>query len=164
MILAKKIIIVISVFSIITSSIVVPVTLLYKNSNLPKELSSASESVRIHDRVYTLEVFLWRDFMPFVEPNGSTMLVAVNIIAEGDTEFPSNINAKKLWIIYEQEVWSTVLEDVESYDASNILRKRVEGGPKWGPGIDVDVVVELITATGEKFYLLTKNQIIYRTD
>ena len=156
----KKIIIIISISVIVASSIIIPLTINHRQSNLPVDLSSASKTVRIDDRMYTLEVYLWRDFMPGVEPNGTHLLVVLNIIAEGDIAFPANIDAEKMWVINGEEIWNATLENVISFTASNILRKRADGGPKWGPGIKVDVIVELFSSSGDKYYLLAKDQYI----
>ena len=45
-----------------------------------------------------------------------------------------------------------------------MLEKIARDGPKWGPGIQVDVVVRLLDKE-ELFYLLkAENQLIQRTD
>jgi hypothetical protein len=45
-----------------------------------------------------------------------------------------------------------------------VLEVFAEGGPKWGPGIEVDVVVRLRDAAGKSWYLKARRQPIHRTD
>jgi hypothetical protein len=163
MLTTKKIITIFTILVIITSSTAVSLTLYYGKSKLPADLSPASNSVIIDGRVYTLAVDLWRDFMPPVEPDGTSLMVAVYILVDWEESFPDNINAEKIWIINGEEIWFSMLEDFVSNGDSHIYKKRADGGPKWGPGIEVDVVVELRTSIGEKYYLTARNQPIEAT-
>ena len=40
----------------------------------------------------------------------------------------------------------------------------IRNGPKWGPHVYVDVIVELVTGPTTAFLLLAKNQLVSRSD
>ena len=135
---------------------------------LPIEtLLSAPEQIEIDNRKYILETFLWRDFMPIAPPDGQPLISLIWVTAIDSLPFPSSIDATKLWVINEEEVCETKFsgeERPENPQRKHQLEKVARNGPKWGPGIYVDVVVR-ITYGSRNFYLLrASNQYISRTD
>jgi hypothetical protein len=114
---------------------------------------------------YTLETYLWRDFMPVSPPDGKPLIAIANIKSPGRTNIQSEINATQMWVIKDKEVWETEFTNEQPSTAGNVLEKVGRGGPKWGPGISVDVVVKVIDLKSGKDYLLkASNQSIHRTD
>ncbi len=129
------------------------------------ELLSAPEQIEIENRQYILESYLSRDFMPISPPDGKPLIALVTITAADSLEFPSSINADKLWVIKNpEEIWETAFTNEKLTPNYNYqLEKIARDGPKWGPNIQVDVVVR-ITHEGNTYLLKASNQTIHRTD
>lgn len=128
-------------------------------------LLSAPEQVEIDGRKYVLETSMWRDFMPFSPPDGKPLIAIIWVTATDSLTFPSSVDVCRLWVIKDKEVWEARFsgEQRGSYDDFK-LEKVARDGPKWGPKIEVDVVVKLVDR-GKKTYLLkASNQWVSRTD
>ncbi len=130
-------------------------------------LLSAPEQIQIGSRLYRLETYLWRDFMPSCPPDGQPMIASIRVTAIDQLPFPGTVDADNLWIINGQEVWETEFSDEEIPQDSNRrhqLVKIARDGPKWGPGIYVDVVVKVKDHANFRTYLLrASNQYIGAT-
>jgi len=131
-------------------------------------LLSSPEQVEINSRRYTLETYLWRDFMPGDSPpDGKPLIALIRIIAIDLLPFPSTLDANRLWVINGQEVWETEFSDEQiptNPNRKHQLEKIARNGPKWGPGIYVDVVVRIIDYKNKTYLLKASNQYIGRTD
>ena len=129
------------------------------------ELLATPEAIVINGREYILESYLWRDFQPICPPDGEPLIGVIFVIATDSLQFPSALDANYVWVIKDNDVWDTELINCESpYGQEYKLKKRTkESGPKWGPEIYVDVVVQLVD--DDSTYLLrASNQYIIRTD
>ncbi len=124
---------------------------------------TASEEVNIGNITYYLETYMWRDFMPISPPDGKPLIVIIKIHVIGVLEFPSVINLERLWLIDGTEIISA-LPTNEYKVYGNIFEMTFRGGPKWGPGISIDVVVKLKGINFSFYYLKAINQPIHRTD
>ena len=128
-----------------------------------KELLSFPEEVEINGRIYTLETSLGRDLMPGRDPDGGPLIAVVWITAADQLQFPSNLDANRLWIINGQEVWETEFsyeERPQDPNRKHQLEKIARDGPKWGPNIYVDVVVRIIDHNNRAYFLKASNQYI----
>jgi hypothetical protein len=109
-------------------------------------LLSAPEQLEIDGRKYVLETSLNRDFMPICPPDGKPLIALIWLTATDSLEFPASINADQLWIIRDQEVWETKFSNEvkpkEPY-RKHQLEKIARDGPKWGPRLQVEVVVRI---------------------
>lgn len=133
----------------------------------PQQLKSAADTLHIQNTHLTLDTYLWRDFMPQSPPDGKPLRAAINVIPLGNVFIPDGVEADKFWILKENEVWSGPLKSVrEDLPAQNRvkLEKMAQGGPKWGPGIAVTVVVQIIDQDGKLYLLKVSDQLIHRTD
>jgi hypothetical protein len=133
------------------------------------ELLSFPEQIEINGRIYTLESFLWRDFMPGPDayPDGRPLIALIWVTAVDLLQFPSNLDANRLWIINGQEVWETEFsyeERPQDPNRKHQKEKIARDGPKWGPDIYVDVVVKIIDSNNRVYFLKASNQYIGRTD
>ena len=90
----------------------------------------------------------------------------IEVKAPGETAISSKIDATRLWVIKGKDVWETEFTNEERpTTAGDTLEKVGRNGPKWGPGISVDVVVNVVNLESGKNYLLkASNQDIERTD
>jgi hypothetical protein len=131
-----------------------------------QELLSAPEQIEIDGREYVLEVYPWRDFQPICPPDGEPLRVAIWVTATDLLPFPSSIDANRLWVINGQQVWETEFDPqeirLEPY-REHQLGKIAGNGPKWGPGIYVDVIVRVIDSDNSVYFLKASDQWIQRT-
>jgi hypothetical protein len=130
------------------------------------ELLSAPEQIEIDGRKYVLETYLWRDFMPISPPGGTPLIALIRITATDSLALPPSIDATLLWVIKDQqEVWETRFSEQERPPYPKYqLEKVARNGPKWGPGIQVDVVVKVVDGENDIYLLRASNQWIHRTD
>lgn len=123
---------------------------------------TASEEVIVDGITYSLETYMWRDFMPISPPDGKPLIVIIRIHAEGVDDFPLSTIIKRLWLIDDSDLTSTL--PTEEYSVNgNTLEMVFRNGPKWGPGILVDVVVKL-AKLDLNFCIKAIDQTIHRTD
>ena len=108
-----------------------------------------------------------RDFQPATPPDGKPLIALIRVIAIDLLPFPSTLDANRLWVINGQEVWEKEFSDEEiptDPNRKHQLEKIARNGPKWGPGIYVDVVVRIIDYKNKTYLLKASNQYIGRTD
>jgi hypothetical protein len=130
-----------------------------------QKLEVAPEKIIINGGDYTLETYLWRDFMPISPPDGKPLIAVVKIKSSGKMNVSSEITATRMWVVNGKEIWETEFTDEQPSATSDTLEKVGRSGPKWGPGIPVDVIVKVIDLKSGKDYLLkASDQNIYRTD
>jgi hypothetical protein len=129
-------------------------------------LLSAPEQVAVTGRTLTLETTVWRDFMPGDNAGGSELMAVALITAQDRQPYPTGLDADKVWVIYGDEVWEADFTD-ESGPPSQArlyqLEKKAYGGPKWEPGVEVEVVVRLVPALGARQLLRVSGQKIGMT-
>ena len=130
-----------------------------------QNLEAAPEKIMVNGSEYALETYLWRDFMPISPPDGKPLIAVVKIQSPGKTAVPSKIDATRMWVVKGKEIWETEFTNEQRSTTGDTLEKVGRSGPKWGPGISVDVIVKVIDLKSGKDYLLkASNQDIHRTD
>lgn len=138
-------------------------------------LSQASAQVSLNGKEFQLSTHIWRDFMPRIVPDdyvetstipGSELMALLKIRTADGSIFPTNIRAKLAWIILnESHVWETaVAEEMPRSSSGSVLQVMARKGPKWGPKVNVDVVVQLADEKENTALLQAKHQRISRTD
>jgi hypothetical protein len=136
--------------------------------SIPLEtLLSAPEQVTVGSRTFTLETYVWRDFMPGENSGGSDLMAVVLITADDLQPFPADLYSDRLWIIHGSEVWETGFSGESGPpDQTHLhqLRQRADGGPKWETGGQVEVVVRLAGPHARGLLLRAPAQTISRTD
>jgi hypothetical protein len=131
------------------------------------DLLSAPEIITVDNRQYSLETFLWRDFMPGANPKeGSDLYGFVYIVALDSLVFPSYLNADHVWIIKGDDVWDTELIDdkITPIYAYKLKKKLKELGPKWGPYIYVNVVVKIVKNNNSTYLIRSDSALILKTE
>ena len=119
---------------------------------------SAPERVQIDGREYTLTANAWRDFQPVAPPNGQPLVVVVKVSPSDMMPSPSDMAIDRVWVLNGKQQWSAA-----PAPGATGLETAVRNGPKWGPGIKVDVVVRL--KRGEQTWLVRAAGVdIKRTD
>ena len=143
-----------------------------------KDLRNAATEVVLDDRSLSLSAYPWRDFMPSTLPNadGSPMMVALKVVTVDKKPLPSGIRIDRAWVLFGEQVWETSQfrerrkgprYDEDSWincAASPACEVTIRDGPKWGPGVFVDVVVRLIDKAGRHHLLQAPKQYVQRTD
>ncbi|MBL8195707.1 MAG: hypothetical protein JNM06_18090 [Blastocatellia bacterium] len=130
-----------------------------KNVSL-ETLLAAPKNIEINGNTYSLQAYLWRNLMPG-EDTKDGLQALVELVAEGQECFPSEVNAIYLWVIKEQEVWQTeFLTEERTAPEKNQLEKLAVGGPNWTG--EVTVVVEIYTTNNDKYLLQSPNQKIHK--
>ena len=124
------------------------------------DLRSAPEAIVINSRAYTLEAYLYRNLMPPVPPDGRPLISIIWVTAEDHNPFPATLDADRIWVIYGQDIWEEKLSPGSSGDPSrqHQLEKVARDGPKWGPGVYVDVVVRVVESGGKDHLLRASHQ------
>jgi len=132
------------------------------DSVFANELRSLPDSLIIENNTLILNTYLWRDYMPVSEKNGSKMYCVNKLTDINKQPIISTISLKKQYIVKDDEVWTAEymqLKDSPSY----ILEGYVNGGPKWGPNIKVDVICEF-EHLGITYRIHAKAQQINKTE
>lgn len=124
---------------------------------------TALEEIEIGDINYSLETYMWRDFMPISPPDGKPLIAIIKIHVSDILVFPSELSLERIWLINDINIISA-LHTTEYKISGNIFEMVFRNGPKWGPGIAIDVVVKLRDINQNIYYLKAVNQPIYRTD
>jgi hypothetical protein len=128
-------------------------------------IAAAPERVQIGGREYTLTASAWRDFQPIAPPDGQPLIVVVKVSPTDVQPIPGNLAIDRVWAVNGNDRWSVELEPatLRGVTAPTNLEAAVRGGPKWGPGIKVDVVARL--KQGKKTFLVRAAGVeIKRTD
>ncbi len=131
---------------------------------VPPELRMASATVRLAGKDLRLSTYLWRDFMPISSPDGNPLIALMRVFTADSTEFPKSVSADRVWVIYGDQAWASTLEESPRQPGTPEIALVARKRPKWGPDVNVDVVVRLRDAQGKDYLLLARDQTIHRTN
>jgi len=124
------------------------------------ELLSAPEQIEIDGRMYILMTNIDLTWNPeYTNP----VFGDIRIITIDSLTFPSSIDADKVWIIHEDDVWESEKVSDGAAPVENFeLKKKIEGKwVDWDSDDSVGVVVHVIVDNDENSYLLrAANQIL----
>jgi hypothetical protein len=124
-------------------------------------LAGAPTQVTVSGKTLTLTTNLWRDFMPISPPEGKPLVAALQIRTGDASHVPSEVTADMVWVIHGDALWSaTPREDRTRAETSPVYEVIARDGPKWGPGISVEVVVRLRDAAARSYLLRAPKQMI----
>ena len=127
-----------------------------------QELRSSPETILMGSNYLMLKTYLWRDFMPIAEEDGSKLFCNSKLTDVDQVAISNSITLKKLYVINGDGIWKTNFSEIRNNN-SFILEGVANGGPKWGPDIEVDVVCEFENA-GTTYRILAKSQWINKTE
>ncbi|MDI6763408.1 MAG: hypothetical protein QME83_10320 [Thermodesulfobacteriota bacterium] len=129
------------------------------------ELSTAPEVIEVARYRYVLQTYLWRDLMPISPLDGHPLIALIRVVERDLKTIPEGVKLNYLWVINRKEVWATTFSDEPRPPTPSYMLERVgRGGPKWGPHIQVNVVVGLRMESGKLRLLRAADQWIHRTD
>ncbi len=131
---------------------------------VPRDVLRAPERATVGDVTVRLETYLYRDFAPSSPPDGKPLIAGLRVSSVNGGALPSWLGADSVWVLNSAAVWvAKVVQEQPRSDPSYVDVVAREG-PKWGPGIEVDVVVQLHDAGGNRVFLRARAQSIHRTD
>jgi len=131
----------------------------------PEELLDAPSRLTFGGHTYELQTFLWRNFQPICPPDGDPLIALVWLVEADSLSIPEDVTIDFLWVVNGDVTWATEFSsEARPPQPAYILEKVARGGPKWGPGIAVDVVVRVRTGSGDTYRILAAQQAIHRTD
>jgi hypothetical protein len=112
-----------------------------------------------------LATSLWRDFQPSTPPDGQPLIAVLRVTSVDGTSIPAALQADSAWILNSDLAWATAVREEWTRGAGAPFFEVVaRDGPRWGPGIEVDVVVRLRDSAGHHVLLQARGQLIQRTD
>lgn|SRR5690554_633220 len=126
-------------------------------------LQAAPDTLRVGEVTLVLETEMWRDFMPIAPPDGHPLVAIFRIYSPETTALPEDLIVEAGWVIHEDDVWETHFADGVMESPPGQLVRIAHGGPKWGPGILVDAVVQ-VRHNNQTSLLRASDQNIMRTD
>lgn len=126
-------------------------------------LSSAPTQVAAAGATLTMTVSLWRDFMPISPTDGKPLVAVARIGATDGSRVPDSVRVDTLYVLHDGKVWEAAVEEQPRNQTAPAYEVIARNGPKWGPGITVDVVVRLVDARGEASLLRAPDQRIVAT-
>jgi hypothetical protein len=125
----------------------------------------APRVVSVDGATLRLEASLWRDFQPTSPPDGKPLIAGLRVLTVDGGPIPSTLRADSVWIYNGAAVWTASAAEEQTRSASaSFFEVVARNGPKWSPGIEVDVVVQLRDAAGHPFLLQAPRALIGRTD
>jgi hypothetical protein len=125
------------------------------------QLLQAPDTLRVDGATLTTQVFLWRDFMSG-PVRGSLLYATVRLNGAPPDTIPPTAGKVYLWVIHGSEVWSATLT-LGYTDPDGTRTYSISGGPRWGPGIDVDVVIGVRSSPSVVSLVLRRNVPILMT-
>jgi len=141
-----------------------------------KELRNASAVVLIDNRSLHLSTYPWRDFMPGAWEGGSSpLMIGLKVISADKKPLPSGLRMDRAWVLFGEQIWEVpefnfkgriAGQQKDSWikcPASPVCEISVRGGPRWDPGVYVDVVVRLTDSEGRQHFLQAPNQLVIAT-
>ena len=103
----------------------------------------------VDGRQILAEPDLWRSFFPgSTTPDGDPLALYVRLRAPDSLPLPAGLSATRAWVFDESGFWETELVLDQTWSPPNLARYHAYDGPKWGPGIRVDVTVQVVQAGG----------------
>jgi hypothetical protein len=129
------------------------------------ELRVAPSMIIVGGQSIVLTSFLWRDFMPVSPPDGKPLAAVLRFRAADGKPLTASFTVDAAWVVNGTDVWATRVEEQGNARYDPLFYEVVaHDGPKWGPGIRVDVVVRVREQSGSTQLLRAADQLISRTD
>ena len=96
---------------------------------------------------------------------GSTLVeIIVRVETLDKSAIPVDVVVDGMWVVNGDEVWRANPREEQPRTEPTKLEVVAREGPRWGPGITVDVVVRLKGPDGANAFVRAAGQPINRTD
>ena len=128
-------------------------------------MSAPANSVAFAGTRLVLGASLFRDFMPILPPedvDGRPLMAVLRVSTVDGGPLPTGLTIDAAVVRFGSEVWQSQPETVPTNDPA-LLLGRSRNGPKWGPGVIVDVEVT-VKQGSESAVLHAPAVLIERTD
>ena len=128
------------------------------------KLESAPLSVLVQGQRLSLWAGLSRDFMPLAPVNGHPLAAVLRIASADSAVLVTTLRVDTTWVLSGGEAWALhhASREVPS-DTARVYEVSMFGGPKWPPGIRVDVVVRIQDKAGRIYFLRATGVKVMRT-
>jgi hypothetical protein len=136
------------------------------SSATANQLRTAPEAVTLPGgQVLRLSPYLWRDFQPVSPVDGKPLVAVFRVSTEDMTPLPMGTRVDAAWVVFGDEVWNAQpVEEHPRESGSPSLEVIGRNGPKWGPNVSVDVIVQVRDDRNAAYRLQARRQPIARTD
>lgn len=131
------------------------------------QLLSSPDTITLDGTQLYLTSYLNRDFMPMSPPDGQPLFAQCIITSTDTLDITKSISADAVWIVYQSQVWKSWLSSPTNPPDTkwrNCVAKVALNGPKWGPHVNVDVIVRVIDSKRRTQLLRASDQWIGRTE
>lgn len=129
------------------------------------DLLAAPLSAAVGGQALVLVPNLYRDFQPIAPPDGQPLIGILRVQASDGSALATSIQVDAAWVVNGTEVWvATVGEERLAAPTPVFYEAVARNGPKWAPGVSVDVVVRIREPSGATHLLRAAGQRIGRTD
>ena len=125
------------------------------------QLKTSPEKIVVAGKELKLSTYFWRDFMPVAEENGSPLMGSISFIGQSGNILLNSVSISKVYVINNHQIWVSDPYETRIIGA-DVFEVIVRNGPKWGPGINIDVICEFVYQ-GKSFRLMSKSQKINQT-
>jgi hypothetical protein len=123
--------------------------------------------LELNGQTYEIQTDLARNFwlgIPPIGPDGEPLIAGIRLVEVDSLAIPRDVTMDYLWVVNGDETWATEFTDEERPPQPPYRIERVaRNGPKWGPGITVDVVARVRAGDGAAYRVLARDQMITRT-
>ena len=121
------------------------------------KLRGAPSEVKLDGITYTLEAYIWRDFMPDIDTvTNKGLMASIKLKLTDNTPIPSTLKITRLWILNKDYIWMPEPLRITQL-TSDVIEIYASEGPLWEAGIKVRVVFEFIL-NNQKLLLGLENQ------
>lgn len=125
------------------------------------ELKTSPTSININGSALTLDAYVWRDFTPPTATDGDPMRSTVQLNLISGPEILNGVHLVRQYVIMGQEIWAADIYDLTI--GSSTFQGTSINGPKWGPDVSVDVVLEF-TYDGTTYKIRSPNILIEKVE
>jgi hypothetical protein len=131
------------------------------------DFSAVPETLEVDGSRLYLVTYLWRDYQPVAPPDGQPLAANVRLMTVAGDPAPEGLAVDRFWVVNGTQRWEAVPRSdapmEEPGSMSWLTERTVHDGPRWGPGIAVDVVARVVR--GDSTWLVqARAQTINRTD
>lgn len=122
------------------------------------QISAISDTVHFEGNHLVIETRVNRDFMPICPPSGNPMTGYIRLRDLNEEPLGFSVSEATLFIISRNKMWVRDLVISGPYDTRlHQLEMYANKGPKWAPGMVVDVVVWFRDQVGEQHWIKEEN-------
>jgi hypothetical protein len=141
------------------------------------DLRNSPTEVMLDGRSVSLTTYVWRNLMPGSwSIEGSPLMGTFQITTADKQPLPSGIRVDRAWFVFGDQSWEVTNfrdhrpgQEREKDGWINCpqlpaCEVTARGGPRWGPGVIIDVVVRFTDRDGKSYFLQAPHQPVRATN